>query len=376
MKVSFYTHAGRDGLSAVYRYYSERVGWLEEAGHEAEVVSFGELARSRFLGPRWRPVVLPREVARHLGHSTPPPDVAVFHSYAGSAVAGHGGRSARAGQTRLVTQFHGLEPLYHDAMSREMVRRGRRFSTRYRLMYGFWMPRMLRRACRGSDLVLCLNTAERREIVRRGWASEDRVVVFPSQVEDASFVEHPFRARVMKLLFVGQWLEGKGTAYLAEAFGRLAASRQYLELGCVGTRQDPERVLASFPAAVRDRVSVRAQFTREQLPEIFREADIFVFPSLSEGFSLALLEAMAAGLPIVCTPVGSAADLLEADQGAVLVPPADSDALVGAIEHLLDDQERRRALGSAAQTVARKYRVGLWKPRFVELLTGLSGPGT
>ena len=294
----------------------------------------------------------------------------------GVAVAGHGGRSAKAGRTRLVTQFHGLEPLYHDAMSREIVRRGRRFSARYRLMYGFWMPRRLRRACRGSDLVLCLNTAERREIVRRGWASEDRVVVFPSQVEDACFIEHQYRASATRLLFVGQWLEGKGTAYLADAFGRLAALRQNLELGCVGTRLDPEKVLASFPASIRDRVSVRPQFPREQLPEIFREADIFVFPSLSEGFSLALLEAMAAGLPIVCTPVGSAADLLERDQGAVFVPPADSNALVGAIEHLLDDEERRRALGSAAQAVARKYRVGIWKPRFVELLTGLSGSGT
>jgi glycosyltransferase involved in cell wall biosynthesis len=115
-------------------------------------------------------------------------------------------------------------------------------------------------------------------------------------------------------------------------------------------------VMASFSPEARSRVRVRPRVTHEEIAELYKDADIFVFPSLSEGFSNALLEAMAAGLPIVATCVGAAPDILEADVSALLIPAGDTDALHGAVRRLLDDAGLREKLSVGARSKAAEYR--------------------
>ena len=79
---------------------------------------------------------------------------------------------------------------------------------------------------------------------------------------------------------------------------------------------------------------------------------MFLFPSLSEGSSCALLEAMAAELPTIATPVGTARELLQDGRHGVLVPCADAPALVAAVEKLIEDAPERARLGAAAGRVA------------------------
>jgi glycosyltransferase involved in cell wall biosynthesis len=152
---------------------------------------------------------------------------------------------------------------------------------------------------------------------------------------------------------VGQWLPIKGKAYLAEAFTHLVQKHSDLRLSCVGTLASESQVLADFPPEVRPHVTVRSRVTGEELLACHRDADIFVFPTLSEGASLALGEAMATGLPIVTTPVGAAPDLLRHGDSAMFVPIRNPGALVETVERLLDDAALRQSLGSAAQASAR-----------------------
>lgn len=81
--------------------------------------------------------------------------------------------------------------------------------------------------------------------------------------------------------------------------------------------------------------------------------DIFVLPSVKEGLPYAILEAMAAGLPIVATRIGGIPDLIADDASGILVPAKNPGALERALEMLLDDQERGRTLGAAAQKALR-----------------------
>jgi glycosyltransferase involved in cell wall biosynthesis len=81
-----------------------------------------------------------------------------------------------------------------------------------------------------------------------------------------------------------------------------------------------------------------------------------VFPSLYEGFGLAVLEAMAAALPIVTTRVGIATDALRDDDGALLVPGRDPAAIVTAVERLLGDAGLRERLSARARALAEQYR--------------------
>jgi glycosyltransferase involved in cell wall biosynthesis len=171
-------------------------------------------------------------------------------------------------------------------------------------------------------------------------------------VETDCFISRVHRPVARRLLFVGQWLPGKGTRYLVEAFTSLAALNDF-ELTCVGTGAPRETVLADFPPVIRPHVTVIPHVDREQLYDQLRQADLFLFPTLSEGFSCALLEAMAAQLPVVTTPVGAAVDLLREGRNAVLVPCANATALSAAVVRLAADIKARTALGtSACQTAA------------------------
>ncbi len=118
-----------------------------------------------------------------------------------------------------------------------------------------------------------------------------------------------------------------------------------------------DAIQQEFPAAVRSRVSVLPRVDREQLYEQLRLADVFVFPTLSEGFSCALLEAMAAELPVVTTPVGAAVDFIDSGQNGVLVPCADVTALVAAVARMGGDAQARAALGLSARQTATRFTV-------------------
>jgi glycosyltransferase involved in cell wall biosynthesis len=191
-------------------------------------------------------------------------------------------------------------------------------------------------------------------VTQHRWADTERVRLVSNGVAPECFVTRTHRPRARRLLFVGQWLPAKGTRYLVDAFTDLAGRRD-VELVCAGTGTPSDLVRAAFPDASRNHVRVVPTMDREGLYRELIEADLFVFPSLSEGFSCALLEALAAGLPTVATPAGAALDLLKHDDNAVVVPVADAHAIVAAVDRLIDDRPLRQRLGTAARATAMRF---------------------
>jgi glycosyltransferase involved in cell wall biosynthesis len=94
---------------------------------------------------------------------------------------------------------------------------------------------------------------------------------------------------------------------------------------------------------------------REDVARMLSVFDITVLPSLSEGFSLVLVEAMALGRPVIASAVGGIREILKNGQTGVLVPPGESEAIADAIVNLLRHEERRRGLGERALLESRKY---------------------
>lgn len=92
---------------------------------------------------------------------------------------------------------------------------------------------------------------------------------------------------------------------------------------------------------------------RQDIPRILAVLDIFVLPSLSEGLSMAILEAMVAGKPVVATDVGGNPELVEDGGTGSLVPPQTSQALADRVIAVLTDRERARQFGTAGQLRAR-----------------------
>ena len=351
LRILFATHAPADVKTAVYRSVAQQARHLQAEGHRVDL-----LTRSDLASPSWArldPIVLPVLLAtRGLSRY----DVVVFHSYLGWVFHLLRRWFDPGQRVKTLTWFHGLEPLYHRAVSEEYRRTNRVISRRFRLLHHTLLPRLLKQSCRRSDAVLCFNSIEAHYLARHGWAESDRIHRVTNGVEGDCFLSRRHRSVARRLLFVGQWLPAKGTGYLVEAFTALAALGDY-ELACVGTGASADAIQQEFPAAVRSRVSVLPRVDRDQLYEQLRLADVFIFPTLSEGFSCALLEAMAAELPVVTTPVGAAVDFLETGRNGVMVPCADVRAVVEAVVRMAGEVETRTALGTSARQTALRFTV-------------------
>ena len=169
------------------------------------------------------------------------------------------------------------------------------------------------------------------------------------------------RQRPLRLLYTGRMDRGKGLLQMVEALALLVAGGQDVVLDLVGWPEPNDPILDEVGALARDRgVAGRVFYHgyRPVGPELFvfyRQADVYVIASTSsfEGFPRTIWEAMAHGLPVVATRVGSIPDLLEAEQAAVLVEPRSSLALAEGIARLLGDGALRRS------HIARGYALAL-----------------
>jgi glycosyltransferase involved in cell wall biosynthesis len=147
----------------------------------------------------------------------------------------------------------------------------------------------------------------------------------------------------VRLLFVGGNFERKGGALLLDVFRRLGLHR-HAELHLV-TRDDVGAAVAAPGVTVH-------RGLRNNSPELhalYRSAGVFVLPTLADCFSIASIEAMACGLPVITTDVGGIGDIVEHGATGFLVPPRDGAALASALAALLADAGRRRAFGAAAR---------------------------
>jgi glycosyltransferase involved in cell wall biosynthesis len=152
------------------------------------------------------------------------------------------------------------------------------------------------------------------------------------------------------LLTVATLTPRKGHALLFEALSGLA-DRAW-QLACVGSdERDPATAAALrtqiAASGLADRIMLRGETGPEGLAAAYDGADLFVAPSLYEGYGMALAEALAHGLPVVATRVGAAAALVGDDAG-LLVPPGDVAALRGALARLLDEPRLRRHYADGA----------------------------
>jgi glycosyltransferase involved in cell wall biosynthesis len=349
LRILFAIHGPADPATAVFMTASARADYLRRAGHTVDVATPADFGTGRW--PRVQPLLLPLELAARLRSY----DVVIFHSHL--AWAHHLGiRRRRGRRPATIVALHGLEPLYHEAVVAELARTGERLSRRFEMLHLRMLPPLLRMACRRADGVFCLNSRERAFLVERRWASPTRITLVANGVSrDVLAIEREYRAAGTRLLFVGQWLRPKGIRYLVESFSAISRASGNAELTCVGTLAEAERVRGDFPADLRRRVRVRPRVSRAELAEELARADLFVSPSLSEGSSAALLEALATGLPIVTTPAGLVPDLLTDGIHASIVPFANASAIVRSVGRLMPDVALRQALGTSGRSIAGQF---------------------
>lgn len=171
--------------------------------------------------------------------------------------------------------------------------------------------------------------------------------------------------RATRVLCLGRLVARKGQRDLLQAVARL----DDVELTIAG--EGPERVRLEALAAslgIEGRVTFTGVVGQDEALWLYREADIFCLPSLSEGLPVVLIEAMACSLPVVATRIDAIPELISDGRDGVLVEPGDAEELAAALGNLVSDPLLRRRLGAAArETVARLHDLEQQTARMAEL---------
>jgi glycosyltransferase involved in cell wall biosynthesis len=213
-----------------------------------------------------------------------------------------------------------------------------------------------------ARFVVCVSQFGRAQVLRmlapEAWG---KVIVSRCGVEPARFAPTPpggARSPV-RVLCVGRLVPEKGIPGLADSFVELASRGADAELVLVGEGPERERIEARFRACcVPSRLTLLGALPEEDVCRELARADVFVLPSLMEGLPVVLMEAMAAGVPVVAPRLAGIPELVEDGVSGLLFAPADWGELAARLARLIADPAERSRLGAAGRArVAAEYDV-------------------
>ncbi|NLP62043.1 glycosyltransferase family 4 protein [Paraburkholderia sacchari] len=257
--------------------------------------------------------------------------------------------SALKGSLVRKTLFAGICCLFRKRYVFQIHNGG--FFERYSKMAGT-SRLIVRLALRRAERVIVLSDHMRERAVEGGILSADRCAIVYNGIADPLHGHVPLMRRdhgAVRIVFLGLISEAKGIGSLLSAVENLADMTGEFFVTVYGTGE-----IASFEKELMSRrlnevISYGGWIDGEEKQAVLASADIFVLPSRSEGFSVAVLEAMAHGLAIVSTAIPGIVDAVRNDIEAMLVAPDDAAALATAIRDLLGNSELRVKLGAAAR---------------------------
>jgi starch synthase len=290
-------------------------------------------------------------------------------------------RSTAARRTLAVCAARGIPsvldyPITHHAQMRDLLQVEGQAHPELRLLSALdhRSPGQLRRLDDEVALagrVLVLSDAHRRSFVDSGVAP-DRLVQVELGVDTSVF--RPWDARVdpprdlHHVLFVGQLMLRKGVPYLLDTMRALGPDFRLTVVAAAGPdlRRDLER----------EGIEVVPTMSRDQLGSVYRQAGVFLFPTLAEGFPQTPLEAMACGLPVVVSEQAYGADGPVRDGVNGFVRDArDVEGLAEAVRACVQDQDTHVRLGAAAAATATTYTWERFGERLFAAAEARSGEG-
>ncbi|HUT15954.1 MAG TPA: glycosyltransferase family 4 protein [Anaerolineae bacterium] len=221
--------------------------------------------------------------------------------------------------------------------------------------------RVLKRFMAKLDAKICVSEAS-REMMSKYFPGEYTVIPNGIDVEHFAGVHvkpiERFDDGRPNVLFVGRLDKRKGFEYLLRAYSRVLAAIPNARLIVVGAYDNEDKAPFVHYARTHHLNSVKfvGRVSSADLPRYYRTCDVFCAPSTGfESFGIVLLEAMAAGKPIVATNIAGYRSVLEDSREGLLVEPENELALAEAIVPLLQDAGLRREMGARGQDKARRY---------------------
>ncbi len=199
-----------------------------------------------------------------------------------------------------------------------------------------------------SDLIICNAEALKKSMVSKKSIPTGRIKVIPNGVDpDIFWPDSSQKSSFPSILFAGRLVVEKGLPTLIDSFGVILAKLPQAELTIVGNGPFEKTIKAKIVA--ESLTNIKCYSGSGEINPFFRRAWVFAIASISEGSPNVILEAMAAGLPIIATRVGGIPELVEDGKTGFLVDPGDSAAFAAAVIKLLQDKSLRQKMGLEAR---------------------------
>lgn len=227
--------------------------------------------------------------------------------------------------------------------------------------------------------------AKRLVVLGEGWREffesigipKHRIVVLPNPVVLPDALPERDETGTVKFVYFGLITPRKGVFDLLEAIAKLSPEcRARVHFTLAGNGEVAQLRERAASLGVQDVVEIRGWVDPAQRDILLASANAFVLPSHTEGLPMSLLEAMAWGLPPICTPVGSIPEYVIDGANGILVPPTDVSQLAAAIEKLVARDEQRKYMGRLARATVEPLCVKQYSSRMCAVYRSLANNNT
>jgi glycosyltransferase involved in cell wall biosynthesis len=216
-------------------------------------------------------------------------------------------------------------------------------------------------ALRKANRLIAVSQASARYSHLLGFRKQ-RIVVVPNGVDLSCFSPRTDGTHVRDALGIGseplvvtalRLIKRKSPDLLVSAFARVLRVIPNAKLVIAGSGREKDRLMRLAERLnMNNSVLLAGQLEREKVAQLMAAADVFVLPSAIESFGMALLEASAVGIPVVCSDAGGVPEVFQHELNALLYPPGDDTAIARAIIRLLRDKELARMITANAMQTA------------------------
>lgn len=202
-----------------------------------------------------------------------------------------------------------------------------------------------------ADHIAVASTYTKKTLVAQG-IEASKISVIPYGVDAEQFPQRTAAPanKTLKLLFIGSIVQRKGLIYLLNALRVL--NNAAIELTLCGRGFIDHQLLAAYTDLP---ITVKKGLSRKELVAEMHGSDLFILPTLSEGFAHVILEAMSAGVPVITTDHSSGPDIITNCQDGWIVPAKSVEAIVSRISWALNNKDQLFNIGEAAAITAKRY---------------------
>lgn len=353
MQILLVSHSLNNPNAGASRVYHQLTDGLRDRGHEVRCLHRDDVSIPWPIAPvasrLWLPACISRRASRESLQS-----LDVIMASNGMLHPLFRKLKRKNAAALLVNHVHGLSFFDYQATVTERMRGNTSKTCVHRWVTGALPTRWDALGSRVADLTIVQNDRDFDFLAGHGVEPIVKIplAVHPTIAEAAKSVSDPSTRNPLQLLWFGSWVARKGAYYLPRAFEWIVDRCPDAHLTVGGTGLPAKQLKQYFKSSLWPRIDFLPRISVEEQIALFGRSAIFLFPSISEGFGYAILEAMSLGLAVITTQTGMGSDYLRDGVTASIVPFGSSLHLANAVIRLIEDSHLRSSIAKNGQALS------------------------